>query len=212
MATGFHVEHVFSTPVIVDHLSGADSLNAELERLILDRRAADPGIQRSNAGGWHSRLDLFEWGGEPARLVAARKVELADANTIDTEAVEGERRGWLLEAWANVNESGAGNAAHYHGASYWSAVYYVRAGEGEGGELVLHDPRFPYLDMHAPDLRFRDAGGEQLIHTSPRSGMLILFPSWLTHSVAPWRGEGQRISIAINLSAGPRSRAEAAPV
>ena len=51
MATGFHVEHVFSTPVIVDHLAGADSLNAELERLILDRRAADPGLQRSNAGG-----------------------------------------------------------------------------------------------------------------------------------------------------------------
>jgi hypothetical protein len=34
--------------------------------------------------------------------------------------------------------------------------------------------------------------------------MLILFPSWLTHSVAPWHGEGLRISIAINLSAPPR--------
>jgi uncharacterized protein (TIGR02466 family) len=207
MEAGFHVEHVFSTPVIVDHLPDAESLNAELETLILERRAVDPGIQRSNAGGWHSALDLLHWGGEPARRVAVRTVELADAMTLDTEAAEGERRGWLLEAWANVNESGAGNAPHYHGASYWSAVYYVRAGEGEGegGELVLHDPRFPYLDMHAPDLRFRDSGGEQLIHTSPRSGMLILFPSWLTHSVAPWRGEGQRISIAINLSAAPRA-------
>ena len=204
MAAGPHVEHVFSTPVIVDHLPGADSLNAELETLILANRAADPGIQRSNAGGWHSRLDLLHWGGEPVRRVVARTVELADANTVDTAAVAGKRRGWLLEAWANVSESGAANAAHYHGASYWSAVYYVRAGDGEGGELVLHDPRFPYLDMHAPDLRFRDAGGEQLIHTRPRSGMLILFPSWLTHSVAPWQGEGLRISIAINLSAGPR--------
>jgi uncharacterized protein (TIGR02466 family) len=204
MASGFHVEHVFSTPVIVDHLADAASLNAELEKLILDRRAVDPGMQRSNAGGWHSQLDLLDWGGEPARRVALRTVELADANTIDTAAAQGERRGWLLEAWANVNPSGAGNAPHYHGASYWSAVYYVRAGEGEGGELVLHDPRFPYLDMHAPDLRFRDSGGEQLIHTRPSSGMLILFPSWLTHSVAPWQGEGERISIAINLSAGPR--------
>jgi len=204
MASDFHLEHVFSTPVIVDHLADAEPLNAALETLILDRRAADPGIRRSNAGGWHSQLDLLQWGGEPVRRVVARTVELADANTIDTAAAPGQRRGWLLEAWANVNESGAGNAAHYHGASYWSAVYYVRAGEGEGGDLVLHDPRFPFLDMHAPDLRFRDAGGEQLIHTRPRSGMLILFPSWLTHSVAPWRGEGLRISIAINLSAGPR--------
>jgi uncharacterized protein (TIGR02466 family) len=201
---GYHIEHVFSTPVIVDQLAGAEALNAELETLILARRAADPGVVRSNVGGWHSGLDLLEWGGEPVRRVAARTIELADANTVDTAAAEGERRGWLLEAWANVNESGAGNAAHYHGACYWSAVYYVRAGEGEGGELVLHDPRFPYLDMHAPDLRFRDAGGEQLIHTRPRPGMLILFPSWLTHSVAPWRGEGLRISIAINLSAAPR--------
>jgi len=37
----------------------------------------------------------------------------------------------------------AANRAHVHGGSFWSVVYYVRVGDGEGGELVLHDPRLP---------------------------------------------------------------------
>ena len=60
--------------------------------------------------------------------------------------------------------------------------------------------------MQAPDLRFRSAGGEQIVKTRPTTGMLILFPSWLVHSVTPWQGTGLRISVAINLSAVPRPR------
>jgi uncharacterized protein (TIGR02466 family) len=105
-----------------------------------------------------------------------------------------------------VAESGASNAPHIHGGCYWSAVYYVRADEGEGGDLVFHDPRMPGLVMHAPDLKPRAGGGEQQVSTRPAAGMLILFPSWLAHSVTPWRGQGRRISVAFNLTAAERPR------
>ena len=200
------VEKLFSTPVVIDHLPGAAAINAALEAVILARRAADAGIERSNIGGWHSDLDLLRWATDAVRPVVARAVELADANTIDLQARPGERRGWLLEAWANVSEAESGNAAHHHGGCYWSAVYYVRVGKGEGGELALQDPRMPLLDMHAPFLRFREAGGEQALQIRPSSGMLILFPSWLVHSVARWRGSQPRISVALNLTAPPLPR------
>lgn len=196
----------FSTPVLIDRLPEAAEVNPRLERAILARRSSDPGLERSNRDGWHSDLDLLRWAGDLVRPAVARMVALADAATVDTQARPGERRGWLLEAWANVNPPGASNRPHTHGGTYWSGVYYVRVDPGAGGELELHDPRLPVIDMHAPALRFRDAGGEQIVRLMPEAGMIVLFPAWLSHSVAPWRGEGHRISIAVNLSAQARPR------
>jgi uncharacterized protein (TIGR02466 family) len=102
-----------------------------------------------------------------------------------------------------VSSSGAFNMPHIHGGCFWSAVYYVRAGDGEGGQLVLHDPRMPSLRMHAPGLRFKDAGPDVRAEIQPKSGLIILFPAWLSHSVEPWQGEGHRISVAMNIRAAP---------
>jgi uncharacterized protein (TIGR02466 family) len=206
MASDFRLDLAFATPVITDRMDDAEAINAALEPLILARRQADKGIARSNIGGWHSDTQLLRWAGDQVRPVVARMVELADAHIIDVQARPGQRRGWMLEAWANVNETGAANAPHSHAASFWSAVYYVRidAGEGgEGGELVLDDPRMPMIEMHAPFLHFRDTGGERQIRLRPEAGQILLFPSWLVHSVTPLQGDGLRISIAVNLSAPP---------
>jgi uncharacterized protein (TIGR02466 family) len=203
MASNYRLDLAFATPVIVDRMEDAETINAALEPLILARRKEDKGIARSNVGGWHSDTQLLRWAGDQVRPVVARMVELADAYVIDVQARPGQRRGWLLEAWANVNETGAANAPHSHAASYWSAVYYVRIDEGEGGELLLNDPRMPMIEMHAPFLHFRDAGGERQIRLRPETGQILLFPSWLVHSVTPWQGDGLRISIAVNLTAPP---------
>src|SRR4029079_1853767 len=54
---------MFSTTVIVDHVDGADAINAELLKLIEERRAVDEGVVRSNTGGWHSKQDFVNWSG-----------------------------------------------------------------------------------------------------------------------------------------------------
>lgn len=193
---------IFSTPLIVTELAGADVVNPALEQLILDARVRDPGVARSNQGGWHSDTQFLRWAGDAIVPVARAMIETADAATRDIQAQPGWRRGWMLEGWANVNPpGGAHNGPHTHGGTYWSAVYYVRIDPGTGGELVLHDPRLPALEMHAPMLRFAGGDGEQRVVVQPHAGMLVLFPAWLVHSVAPWQGEGLRISIAVNLSA-----------
>ena len=193
------VAHLFPTPVIVDELAGAADLNDQLERLIVDRREADPGLQLSNRGGWQSRRDFPQWTGEPGRRIVEHATALANAHTGHPRGSEA--LNWSVDVWANVSTSGAFNMPHIHGGTYWSAVYYVRAGEGEGGQLVLHDPRMPALRMHAPGLRFLDAGPDVRSEIKPKSGMMVLFPAWLLHSVEPWQGEGHRISIAMNIRA-----------
>ena len=56
--------------------------------------------------------------------------------------------------------------------------------------------------MYAPHLAFGSAGlsvgANEMIR--PRSGRLVMFPSWLLHQVRPYAGKAVRISIAFNLS------------
>jgi uncharacterized protein (TIGR02466 family) len=204
-------QKLFATPVIVGDMV-ADRLNEALERAILANRAADPGIKRSNVGGgWHSDLKLADWGGEPARRLINEVIGVVNQQTMVAGGTGKETLRWRIEGWANVNQRGAANARHVHGGCYWSAVYYVKVPEdGKGGNLILYDPRMPTLAMHAPRLRFRDAGGEREVRIKPKEGRLVVFPSWLAHEVEAWEGDELRISIAINLLAmAPGGTAEA---
>ena len=200
MATRPNHRNLFATPLLVDRIHD-EIMRASLEDSILARRVEDPGINRSNVGGgWHSDLKLLEWGGNAARALLERTLTLVNQNTTEVQSRPDVRPQWSVEAWANVNEKGGANMRHVHGGCFWSAVYYVRIDEGTGGELILYDPRMPILAMHAPSLRFRNAGGEREVRIKPNVGLLIAFPSWLAHAVEPWNSEGTRISIAINLS------------
>ena len=199
---------LFPTPVIIDELADSAEVNAQLEATILERMRSDPGVRRSNLGGWQSSHDLTAWAGDVGQRVVRHAGALARSSTV---AQGGAGISWSIEAWANVSASGASNRAHIHGASYWSAVYYVAVGAGEGGELLLHDPRMPALRMHAPHLRFKDTGPEIFASIKPKPGLMILFPAWLSHSVQPWAGEESRISIAMNIRATPAAQRRGPP-
>ncbi|MDB5699146.1 MAG: hypothetical protein JWN69_1950 [Alphaproteobacteria bacterium] len=199
MAATPRVQHIFSTPLLVDRIDDP-IFNLALEKAILARQSQDPGVKRSNVGGWHSDLQLLEWGGDPARRLFDHVIALANKNTVHRSGGD-VATDWRVEGWANVSQNGAANSMHVHGGCYWSAVYYVRIDEGKGGQLVFYDPRMPTLAMHAPHLRFRNSNGEREVRVGPVPGLLIIFPSWLSHAVDPWYGEGFRISIAINLTA-----------
>src|SRR4051812_12185145 len=102
MASDFHLDLAFATPIITEQIENAEAINAALEPLILARRQADKGLIRSNVGGgWHSDTRLLHWAGDAVRPVIARMVELADAHIVDRQARPGQRRGWILDAWAN---------------------------------------------------------------------------------------------------------------
>jgi len=191
---------LFSTPVIVGTIDGAEALNAELEAAIRDQMKSTASVKKSNVGGWHSKTDFLDWSGEAGRRVADAAVELANAHTAHISGKPVAPR-WRIAAWANVSGPRDSHATHVHPAAFWSVVYYVRVVGASGGSLVLNDPRMPALRMHAPWLLFKDMGPEAMARIKPEPGQIVLFPSWLAHSVDPWEGDGERISIALNLTA-----------
>ena len=197
----------FPTPVAIASMPDATTLNAELRRAILERERQDEGVQHSNLGGWQSDWDLEAWAGEPVRRLLHGARELATKLTSD-RAGQPVKIAWKTNSWANVNRRNHGNEFHTHPGCYWSGTYYVDdGGIGEdpalGGEFEIQDPRGVAPAMYAPLLGFAMPGGQSAgasERISPRSGQMILFPSWLAHAVRPYRGDRERISIAFNFS------------
>jgi uncharacterized protein (TIGR02466 family) len=201
------VLHLFPTPVVLTSMPGAEALNVELKQLILARAEQSESVERSNRGGWQSSWDLHEWGGRPVQTLLAYIQALADTITVDRTGRR-HRPIWRINCWANINRSGHGNQFHTHPGAFWSASYYVDdGGIGDdpalGGEFEIQDPRGVAPIMYIPQLTFPGPEGAALGESqriSPRSGMIVVFPSWLSHGVLPYRGTRERISIAVNLS------------
>ena len=205
------VRHLFSTPFAIETVDDA-SLAAGLRQAIAAERARDPaGITHSNFGGWHSNMDMFTWGGAPARELARHAIGLAERLTIDRGSPESSRYRWRVEMWANQCTRGHANQFHIHPGNFWSAVYYLDDGYGGsndpalGGELQLIDPRMAMAGMAYPELAFREPDGTMQhaeLTLRPKAGVMVMFPAWLQHGVRPYRGDGERISIALNLKPG----------
>ena len=211
--------HLFSTPFVIDRLQSAEGIRVLREAILAEQARDAQGVRISNIGGWHSNTKMIEWGGEAARALALKAMELADASMVNLGESHGREYGWVPEMWANVSRSGNANQYHTHPGAFWSAVAYIDDGyEGDtdpalGGELQLLDPRMPMVRMTALDLRLKDIDGQMQNNepmVRPQTGLFVMFPSWLQHSVRAFHGTGTRISVAINLIPARKPPAEGA--
>lgn len=185
------IRRAFATPILERVFADAAAVNRGLARAILARERREPGLVVSNVGGWHSQPDLLEWP-EPEIGVLKRWMREAVGPLLDARDAA-----LSAQAWAVVHRRGSWSASHVHPYNHWSGVYYVRIGPGEGGHVVFTDPRPAAAALPIPGHRF---GADHPVR--PRAGLLLVFPSWLAHSVTPYHGRGPRISIAFNLTVG----------
>jgi uncharacterized protein (TIGR02466 family) len=205
--TADRVINLFSTPILTGVWDQAITQNPILRDAILNRMAHDNGVEVSNIFGWQSAIGMTKWAGHSAQLLLDNVVEQCRSVTVDLKG-SGPAE-WMIDMWANVSGAGSANQTHSHPGCYWSAVYYVDDGyagsddKNLGGELVFLDPRMPMIRMGVPDLRYCRPDRTPDHHETwmrPKSGLVVIFPSWLMHGVRPYYGQGKRISIAINVS------------
>ena len=175
---------LFSTPVIVDELGDSD-LNTELEKVIVERMNTDPAFAcRTSAGG--SRSTIATWAGKAGERIVKHAAALATANTA---AAPGSVNALVDRRLGERQRQRRSQPVAHPRRLVLVGGLLCPVGSGEGGELILHDPRMPALRMHAPNLRFNDVGPEVIVPIKPKSGLMILFPAWLSHSVQPWEGD-----------------------
>lgn len=202
---------LFETPIVYGQFRESEALRGELLAAIAERRKHSDTIGRSNVGGWHSDTGMLDWGGAAARFLAERAVAIAKRMS-HFEDRTADDFDWPIYMWANVLTPGALNQVHTHPGQIWSAVFYVDMGDGAGGEdtggeLQLEDPRFPMTHMRLNTLRMVGIDGKPQqgeTRMKLRDGDLVVFPSWLRHGVMPYRGTGERVSIAMNIDIRPK--------
>ena len=200
MAAHAQLEYIFPTPIFRYVLRDADAMNDQLRGIILERERTTPSVSKSNQGGWQSRPDFLQCD-QPAIAALARLIMSAvDVATQSIRVLSTRQLEFRLYGWAAVNRTGHYNTAHVHPHSTWSGTYYVDAGDEtsatSGAMLEILHPITAAVMSFFPGV----LPSARLVR--PETGMIILFPSYLQHSVRMYGGERPRICVAFNAHAG----------
>ncbi len=181
---------LFPTRVVTFAIQAAP-LDAAIRELVLARSRTVPSVPRGERLGWQSGNDFFHW--TPETRALGKLVADAVMGAHETEIAE-----ISLFGWANLFTRGVYFNPHTHADSAWSGVYYVDAGDSgpdAGGVLMLGDPRAGAGMVIGASNRFDSAS---TVEIAPRTGELLIFPSWLVHWVTPYQSDAPRISVSFN--------------
>jgi uncharacterized protein (TIGR02466 family) len=194
---------LYPTTMLHRRLEGMGETNRELAALVAQLEASEPNASggTTTEGGFQTKDDLFQRD-HPALNVLKNHIGeavQAYANIIIRQecSVPPKQVDFILWGWAVSLRAGNSQGLHVHPGANISGVYYVAAPPStleigkDDGKISFYDPR-PRANMNqlsAQITRRREA---------PVPGDMVLFPSWLEHSVAAFQGEGMRICIAFN--------------
>ena len=160
----------------------------------------DPlGDSLSNKGGWQSARD------SPVGPICQSLKETllptvqkfyADTIAMDKESALALR---INSLWANISPKDTYNAEHIHPGSQVSGVLYIKVPENPADINFVNPARNFKMAVNEAPNDVNRYNSEQYFF-SPTKGRLLLFPSYLAHTVDLSESEGDRISIAFNAS------------
>ena len=194
----YQIYKLFPTPVFHFRVENYQELNTELENYILDLRKKDEkGQKKSNAGGWHSHN--FDLANDNMAKKFAKIFEKFYKKVIINEM------GWKYDSnkvkmdamWSIINKKGSFNIQHNHANAYLSSAYYVRHPE-KSGSIKFFDPR-EQKNIRYPKIKNYTDISAVITEITPKEGDLLIFPSYLYHSVGENLSEDDRIIVSFNI-------------
>ena len=188
---------LFPTPIWTFSLDNYNKINEEMYSFIKAEQVKDQkGINKSNVKGWHSK-DFNMQENEPKNFIKFILPAIEQVIT-DMNWEKQKQSININNMWAIINTGGSTNLRHQHGNSTISGAYYVRA-PNNSGDIVFYDPRpapvYTYPKALNPNLLNAQVNG-----ISPKEGALVLFPSYLDHSVNENLSNKERIVISFNIT------------
>jgi len=105
----------------------------------------------------------------------------------------------FTQSWFNINRKHSYHEQHHHCPNIWSGVYYLKASEEDATISFINknllDVSWPYKAKKEINT---DYNSTQTV-CKVKSGMLLIFPSYLHHKVDQHVSNNERISIAFNM-------------
>jgi uncharacterized protein (TIGR02466 family) len=180
-------------PTLVWQIALRPEVHEPLDRRIIGRLDAMRGSLPGAGQSWQSPHGLHQLS-EFDDLVAA--IDGATRSVLEFLRIAAEPL-QITGCWANVNSPGAAHRMHAHPNNFLSGVYYARVRPG-GDTINFHDPR-PQTGVIRPPVTELTGANTDMTVVRVAAGTLLLFPSWLPHSVEPNASAELRVSVSFNL-------------
>ena len=162
------------------------------------------GVQVSNRGGWQSKDITKETHEEFIKLkkeinhyLQMYHSEIFKGMTFKENVIQN-----IDIMWTNINEKHHYNEWHIHPMSTLSGVYYIKHDESkENGEILFKHPAGSYM-IFAHWVNGMVENHNEItagnITFTPKSNMLLIFPSWLEHKAENNLKDDTRISLSFD--------------
>jgi len=104
---------------------------------------------------------------------------------------------YITQSWLNITKPGGFHHAHSHSNSIISGVFYVATTEND--KIKFHDENVKLKERIKIELKEYNVWNSSSWSFPVEKNILLLFPSWLTHSVDENKNATEdRISISFN--------------
>lgn len=187
------IENIFPTPVSFITISNDNDLLTK-NILSLLKEKNDP--LRSAVDGY--RIDIDQSIVDNHNLALGNILEKIQVEIVEYCKQLEIYNQKIVSSWININPKHAYNRKHVHSNSGVSGAYYVSVPDDSHGNFIFHRSR-EFADYRWNQLSKTDSKDlKSFISYPPKTGDLILFPSYLEHEVMPNQSEDPRISISFN--------------
>lgn len=184
----FQQQNLFYSPVWEFEVDHPDQLN---NMLIMDGQSFSQASQTQ-------QLNYIEFPGYG--IMQLREHILSAISTV------AEQHSWPaytpeIRSRQNVLQPLECDTPHHHPDADLIAVYYVSCPE-RSGDILIHDPRGSVKALWQDPNVVNDPNGRSgrvFYRIRPRSGLLVMFPNYLFHSVETNLSSDIRISIVMNI-------------
>jgi len=160
------------------------------------------GASKSNMNGWHSKDIVLEefFHVNPVRDLFFAIMEMANQAATDYNYVNTNKTIKIANAWINVNDTKESyNETHVHPNTTFSGAYYVKCND-YSGSINFHRNFYERFLFHCYGTidEASELSAEGKIY-KPLEGRLLLFPSYLPHSVSNNLDDSERVSMSFNV-------------
>lgn len=170
--------------------------NSEIKEFVYKVKESDKGREISNYGGWQSQLyDITSTRPIPIERFIQSLQKCVD----DCTKMAGLPDLQICDYWWNINYKGDYNHPHTHRDSILSGVYYIDIPDENMGNIHFEreDDAEYFLPRVMPKRNHITA--ERATY-KPINGGILIFPSWVYHSVDGNKSDKPRISMSFNTS------------
>jgi uncharacterized protein (TIGR02466 family) len=110
-------------------------------------------------------------------------------------------KGFNITSWLNVNPFGTGHVIHEHYGALISGTVYIKVPKNSGN-IVFYDNNKTRVQNNLFHRKYQDIITEynkEFISIEPVEATMILFESWVSHSVDQNITNENRISVSFNI-------------